>query len=70
MNREVLIKLWKLKLEALGLMTELLPEPVRDKAAKHQQDLIQLLHRVTGEYLEKAQVSPDRGNAVRKVEIQ
>ncbi len=70
MNVEVLSKLWKLKLEALELMTELLPEPVRDKAEKHQRDLVQLLHQITGDFLKKEQVNLDEGSAARKVEIQ
>ncbi len=69
MNKQLLTKLFKLKLEAMGLMTELLTGTVQNKALKCHRELIEVVHQATGEYLaEERTASPAKGE-LQKVEI-
>jgi len=43
LNKEILTDLLKLKLQALSLMVELLPEPVKERAVKYRRVLAEIL---------------------------
>lgn len=70
MNRGLLANVFRLKLEVLGLVAELLPEPVKDNAVKYKQELLQVVHQVTGEYLAEERADSAKQGVTQKVEIQ
>lgn len=69
-KKNLLASILRLKLEALDLAGELLPQPIKTKTAKCQRELIQILHQVTGEYLAEEKAEAGDTGALKKVEIQ
>lgn len=70
MEKNLLSNLLRLKLEALDIFAEALPEPLKARAVENHRELIEAVHRVTGEYLAEGKAGKNRPKTVQKVNIQ
>jgi len=70
MERNLLSNLIRLKLEALDVVVDALPEPIKAQAIRSHRELIEVVHQVTGEYLTEEKAGKDEQNTVQKVNIQ
>ena len=70
MNHQVLKDLFKIKLEILKTGTELMPDPIKEKAQEFHKELLEVIHEVTGEYLKDQPAKQTQANKLQKVDIQ
>jgi hypothetical protein len=69
MEKSLIISLLRLKLEALDLVVDSLPEPVKTQAADNSRELIEMVHRLTGEYLTREKADISSKNTLKNVDI-
>lgn len=70
MNKNVLIKLLKAKMELSDTLIEILPVTMKSTVHNIRRDFIEAAHEALSDYLQKKQDTPKKSNNINQIQVE